>query len=336
MHKTLVLFFGLTVANAVTIIEENDWEHFKVQYSKSYAADEEHQFRMTTFLQNRNKIAEHNKLFNEGHVLFKMGLNEYSDMTTEEFAAIMNGHKPTDSFKSLKFKNATGKYHNKIHHYELPRSIDWRKKGAVTGVKNQGRCGSCWSFSAIGALEGQHFRKTGVLVSLSEQNLIDCSASYGNNGCNGGNIEQSFEYIKQNHGIDTEKSYPYKGRNDKCRYNRKNSGATDRGYVNIAPGNEKKLQDAIASIGPIAVAIDASHFSFQHYRSGIYYEPKCSPRALNHAVLVVGYGVDDHGHEYYIVKNSWDKSWGDGGYIKMARNRHNNCGIATDASYPLV
>lgn len=239
-------------------------------------------------------------------------------------------------FRSIKHQNRSSKFRKTFHQYDLPKSIDWRLKGAVSEVKNQGRCGSCWSFAATGALESQQFLKSGVLVSLSEQNLIDCSTSFGNEGCNGGNIESAFEYIRKNRGIDTEKTYPYEGKNQKCRYKSKNSGAFDRGYVNIIRGSEKKLQDAIASIGPIAVAIDASHFSFQHYRSGVYYEPKCSSSALDHAVLVVGYGVNSHGHEYYIVKNSWGITWGDKGYIKMARNRHNHCGIATDASYPLV
>lgn len=235
-----------------------------------------------------------------------------------------------------KFENALNKYHKESHQYELPSSIDWRKRGAVTGVKNQGRCGSCWAFSTAGALEAQHFIKSGILVSLSEQNLIDCSTSFGNNGCNGGNVNLAFEYVKRNHGIDTEKTYAYEARNDKCRYQQTDSGAIDRGYVNIPFGSEKRLQEAIAVHGPISIAIDASHFSFQHYRSGVYFEPKCSSHTVNHAVLVVGYGVDNHGHEYYIVKNSWGKSWGDGGYIKMARNHHNNCGIASAASYPIV
>lgn len=226
---------------------------------------------------------------------------------------------------------------------DLPSSFDWRDEGAVTEVKFQGQnCGSCWAFSASGALEGQHFRKSGRLVSLSEQNLMDCSSAYGNEGCDGGYIHSAFQYIKDNGGIDTEKSYPYKAIvHAACKYRKRASGAIVRGFVNIPEGNEKKLVIAIASVGPISVAIDASHESFQFYSSGIYYEPKCHrrPEQLDHAVLAVGFGSEKSEKKYedfYFVKNSYGTDWGIDGYIKMARNRKNHCGIATEATFPLV
>lgn len=172
-----------------------------------------------------------------------------------------------------------------------------------------------------GALEGQHFRSTGVLVSLSEQNLIDCSGKYGNDGCNGGSMIKSFQYIKENDGIDTEKSYPYQAYDSTCKYNPKEIGATDRGFSIIDSGSETGLTAALSSVGPISVAIDAGHRSFQFYSKGIYYEPACSSENLDHGVLAVGYGTDENGNDYYIIKNSWGTEWGDDGYIKMARNR---------------
>lgn len=185
-------------------------------------------------------------------------------------------------------------------------------------------------------MEGQHYRRTGKLVSLSEQNLIDCSAKYGNNGCEGGLMDNAFRYIKDNHGLDTEKSYPYEAEDDKCRYNPKNSGATDRGYTDIESGSENHLKAAVATVGPISVAIDASHESFQFYSEGVYDEPQCDSQALDHGVLAVGYGTTEDGVDYWLVKNSWGATWGDKGYILMSRNKDNQCGIATQASYPLV
>lgn len=149
-------------------------------------------------------------------------------------------------------------------------------------------------------------------------------------------MDNAFRYIKDNGGIDTEESYPYKAEDEKCHYKPANSGATDRGFVDIESGNEEQLKAAVATIGPISIAIDASHETFQLYSDGVYYDPQCSSQELDHGVLVVGYGTTEDGVDYWLVKNSWGESWGQGGYIKMARNRDNSCGVATQASYPLV
>jgi len=219
---------------------------------------------------------------------------------------------------------------------DVPESIDWRTKGLVTAVKDQGQCGSCWAFSAIGSLEGQHMRSTGTLTSLSEQNLVDCARLDVSHGCEGGLMDDAFTYIKNNNGIDTEASYPYHARDQKCMFKTSNVGATDTGYTDIPEGDEEALKKAVATVGPIAVAIDAGHSSFQMYQAGVYDEPECSTTDLDHGVLVVGYGTDPEGGDYWIVKNSWGTRWGSEGYILMSRNKDNQCGIATAASYPLV
>lgn len=206
-------------------------------------------------------------------------------------------------------------------------------------MKDQGQCGSCWAFTATGALEAQHFIKTGQLVRLSAQNLMDCSSSFGNAGCNGGYMDYAFEYIKSNNGIDTEASYPYEAAEGKCRFSRANVGATDTGYVDLPKNNETTLQIAIANVGPISVAVDASQSSFQFYSSGVYDEPHCSTTNIDHSFVLVGYDTFNNGtvkKEYYIAKNSWGDTWGDHGYIWMSRNKHNQCGIAAIPSYPTV
>ncbi|EEZ97696.1 cathepsin L precursor [Tribolium castaneum] len=334
-----LVFVALCVVGSQAVsffdLVQEQWGAFKVTHKKQYESETEERFRMKIFMENAHKVAKHNKLYAQGLVSFKLGVNKYSDMLNHEFVHTLNG------YNRSKTPLRSGELDESITfippaNVELPKQIDWRKLGAVTPVKDQGQCGSCWSFSTTGSLEGQHFRKSKKLVSLSEQNLIDCSEKYGNNGCNGGLMDNAFRYIKDNGGIDTEQSYPYKAEDEKCHYKPRNKGATDRGFVDIESGDEEKLKAAVATVGPISVAIDASHPTFQQYSEGVYYEPECSSEQLDHGVLVVGYGTDEDGNDYWLVKNSWGDSWGDQGYIKMARNRDNNCGIATQASYPLV
>ncbi|KAK7605218.1 hypothetical protein V9T40_007076 [Parthenolecanium corni] len=335
--KILILLALVAATQAVSFIDlvREEWSIFKLHYSKKYDNNVEDGFRMKIYMDNKHKIYEHNKLYEQGLVSFKMEMNHFGDMLHHEFIRTMNGYRRNLNRSRVSGED-DGSFFMVPYNVTVPDVVDWRQSGAVTPVKDQGYfCESSWAFSTTGSLEGQHFRKTGKLVSLSEQNLIDCSQNFGNNGCDGGTMDRSFRYIKANNGIDTEISYPYEGKDDICRYNPATSRATVTGFVEIPEGDEEKLKIAVATVGPVSVAIDASQESFPLYSSGVYYEKRCSPTEVDHGVLVVGYGTEN-GQDYWLVKNSWGLDWGDAGYIKMARNKNNNCGIASDASYPLV
>jgi len=322
--------FRTNFAKLVSTRREEDWDTWKKANNKSYDVVEDH-VRKSIFETNKKKIDAHNWRASRGKSSFTMKMNHFGDHL--DFNNIVNGYR-MDLLKKSR-TNLTRATFVAPEHLSLPESIDWRTKGAVTEIKNQGQCGSCWAFSATGALEGQNFRKTGKLVSLSEQNLVDCSTKYGNDGCEGGLMDYAFQYIRENHGIDTEESYPYHAHEEQCKFSENNIGASDVGFVDIPAGSEEMLMKAVATVGPISVAIDAAQPSFQFYSGGVYEESACTVDRLNHGVLVVGYGTDN-GKDYWIVKNSWGPYWGDEGYIKMARNQDNMCGIATAASYPLV
>ena len=296
-------------------------------YGKKYDSDAEELRRNTIWQANKKYIEAHNT--NSDKFGFTLGMNTLGDMENHEIVAMFNGYR-----QELKNKTSP-KIFRANSNVDVAATVDWREKGAVTPIKNQGQCGSCWSFSATGSLEGQTFLKKGQLVSLSEQNLVDCSTKYGNHGCEGGLMDNAFRYIKANGGLDTEASYPYQAHDELCRFKEQDIGATDTGFVDIPEGDEQALTQAIASIGPISVAIDASKSTFHYYKEGVYSDSLCSSTKLDHGVLAVGYGTQDE-QDYYIVKNSWGEAWGLQGYILMSRNNDNNCGIATQASYPPV
>jgi cathepsin L len=324
----IVLILALCVAGTFAArFHSHDrvqWIKFKNQYNKVYTRAEE-SVRFAIFQDNLRAIERHNA----GQHSFRLGVNKFSDMTNTEFKRF-NGYRASGARPI-----SSQTFNSKVS--DLPATVDWRTKGLVTPVKDQGQCGSCWAFSAVASLEGQHAKSTGKLVSLSEQNLVDCSQQEGNQGCDGGLMDQAFQYVEDAGGIDTEASYPYEAQDDTCRFNKANVGATLKGFVDIPSGDENALQAAVATIGPISVAMDASSPNFQAYSGGIYNFTDCGNQQgdLDHGVTAVGYGTDN-GQDYWLIKNSWGDSWGEQGYFKIARNAGNLCGIATDSSYPTV
>ncbi|XP_069889227.1 procathepsin L-like isoform X1 [Dipodomys merriami] len=325
----LLAILCLGMALAAPILDhslDTQWIEWKTKYGKSYSLDEEGR-RRVIWEENWKMIEVHNEEERQGKHGYTMEMNAFGDMTIEDF-------------HGTEFQPDT---HNEQQMYpdrqigELPPSVDWSEKGYVTPVKDQGECNSCWAFGTTGTLEGQMFKKTGRLVSLSEQNLVDCSRPQRNAGCSGGRPDAAFQYVEINGGLASEESYPYEATDGPCRYKPENSAANVTGYVTLPP-NEQALMSAVATVGPIAAAIHSSHSSFKFYKGGIYHHPNCS-KALNHAVLVVGYGYEgeeSENNKYWLVKNSYGKDWGMNGYVKMARDRNNQCGIASWTLYPVV
>uniref|UniRef100_UPI0037E941A0 cathepsin L.1 n=1 Tax=Semicossyphus pulcher TaxID=241346 RepID=UPI0037E941A0 len=334
MKLLLVVAAVLAVASCARVsLEDLEFHAWKLKYGRSYNSPVEETHRKEIWLSNRRVVLVHNIMADQGIKSYRLGMTYFADMENEEYKRLIsqgclgkfNSSEPRHGATFFRLPELS----------DLPNTVDWRDKGYVTDIKDQKQCGSCWAFSATGSLEGQNFRKTGKLVSLSEQQLVDCSGDYGNMGCDGGLMDQAFQYIQANGGIDTEDSYPYEAEDGQCRFNPANIGAKCSGYVDVKQGDEGALKEAVATIGPVSVGIDASNMSFQLYESGVYDEPDCSSSELDHGVLAVGYGSDG-GKDYWLVKNSWGLGWGQKGYIMMTRNKSNQCGIATAASYPLV
>jgi len=305
----------------------DEFERFIAKWGKSYTA-EERESRFAAFKDNYAFVMAENA---KGHK-YKLAVNEFADMTVDEFGATHFGQKkPEKMWGDLPYLGQ-----HKYSGAALPSSVDWSKKGAVTPIKNQGQCGSCWSFSTTGSLEGAWEIATGNLVSLSEQQFVDCSKSFGNMGCNGGLMDNAFKYAEKN-ALCTEKSYPYKAKGGTCEASSCTVGIPKggvTGFKDVAPKDLQAMEEAVAQ-QPVSIAIEADQRVFQMYHSGVL-TSTCGTK-LDHGVLAVGYGTLD-GTDYWKVKNSWGSSWGSEGYILLEKGKNSagECGIKMQPSYPVV
>ena len=318
-------FFSVVLAN-----ESDDWHQFtrfQERFNKKYENIVEFESRFQIFKENLHGIIQHNMDKTQN---FTMTVNQFTDLTQTEFKEkYVGGLKSVEvgSYGCKSFSSgASG----------LPDSIDWRAKGAVTSVKDQGQCGSCWTFSATGAAEGAWAISKGQLIDLSEQELVDCATgiNYGSHGCSGGQMEGAFKYLIE-HGQCTLASYPYTAKDGSC--HSCSAVAHFSSCFDVKPNDQLSLKAAV-SIQPVAIAIEADTRYFQSYSSGVLTSSSCGTQ-LDHGVLIVGYGVEN-GQKYWLVKNSWSSSWGENGYVKIARSDSTNdagiCGIAMDPSFPSV
>ncbi|KAI1700398.1 papain family cysteine protease domain-containing protein [Ditylenchus destructor] len=324
--------------------EKRDWSDFKQKFGKSYGDDEPQ--RMQAFLTSRKRVNDHNQKFEQKLVSFRIEINHLADMLEDEYRKLNNYKVQSNVTSKSESESKTDESLESCESAErrkrdtIPESLDWKEQGLVTGVKDQGQCGSCYTFSTTGSLEGQYKKATGKLVSFSEQELVDCSTEMPNSGCNGGNVETALEHTIKYGGLDTEAEYPYKAMDSTCSSNNSHPAWTKSrptSYQTIEPsGDENALKENVAKIGPISAIMDASLWSYQLYKHGVYYESACDSNRLNHAVLIVGYGTDPEHGDYWLIKNSWGVGWGEQGYMRLARNKDNHCGLASHASYPIL
>ncbi|KAJ3670764.1 hypothetical protein LUZ60_008190 [Juncus effusus] len=291
------------------------YEEWMTKFSKCYKNETEKQYRFEIFSENVKYIHEFNKAKNHSYTL---GTNQFTDLTNAEFVALLGTGKIPEGFKCS--GNLT---------HTPPNCVDWRKAGAVTPVKDQGGCGSCWAFAAVASTEGLVKINTGQLLSLSEQELLDCVPV--SNGCDGGWVDKSYDFIISNGGITTEDDYPYVGYQTACTADKvSHKAAAIKGHEYVVQNNEYQLMMRVAKQPVVAFVTSAG---LQHYSSGIF-SGDCGTD-LDHFITLVGYGRDINGVKYWIAKNSWGTTWGENGYIYLEKDVSDAAGTCSLASYPM-
>ncbi|KFK31525.1 hypothetical protein AALP_AA6G123900 [Arabis alpina] len=305
-------------------------EQWMARFHRAYSDVSEKTNRFEIFKKNLEFVEKFNMNANR---TYKLDVNEFSDLTDEEFRARYMGLVvPKEMTEMSSTETVSFRYEN-VSESETGESMDWRQEGAVTTVKNQGKCGCCWAFSAVAAVEGITKITKGELVSLSEQQLLDCTSD--NHGCDGGTLSKAFQYIINNQGITTEDNYPYQAEQQICASTTGSVAATISGFARVPRNDEEALLKTVSQ-QPVSVAIDAS-YAFKQYSGGVF-DGECGTQ-LNHAVTIIGYGTSEEGTKYWLAKNSWGESWGENGYMRIKRDvtdPQGMCGLAILALYPLA
>ncbi|KAJ5066151.1 peptidase c1a family protein [Anaeramoeba ignava] len=315
------------------IDNNNKFEEFTQKYNKQYSSNDEKQKRKTIFQENVEWIEKFNQ--ENSHLNYKLGVNKFADLSREEIKEILQIHQKPKKPSEMKYAR-TYEYQGIK---DLPQNFDWRDYGAVTWVKDQVACGSCWAFSAIGAIETQYILKYGKQKLFSENQLMDCTWDFGNEGCNGGWPWSAYDSILARDSVfyPNEIYGPYIGWSGYCKepYLDKSDGIKLAYYYNITPGDIEALKEAVYLYGAVAVSIDYPE-SMMFYRSGVFSDPKCHTKLddLLHCVTLVGYGTENE-EDYWLIKNSFSANWGDEGYIKILRD-NNMCGVATCPQFPVL
>lgn len=367
MKFVLIFLCSLIATFAFAQDDEQEWKKFKLTHRKSFSSPQRELVRKRTFLNSKKLVEEHNKRFNEKKELFSLKLNQHSDIPFDELCKMRNGRRPDLAKKQLKLsknlkrprnprkpkgprnpkrpgkprkprkpvkpKNPTQKPTVKPA-TNLPDSFDWRTKGVLTPVKDQGECGSCYSFSTTEHLESLSKIKNGTLPLLSQQQIVDCSTTCGNMGCNGGLESYVFDYTRAK-GSQSSSSYPYGGTKQTCKYNPANVILRITGYKEVDSPTTDQLKELVLT-APMPVGMCASMNTFMHYSGGIYADKSCpsDPNKLDHAVLLCGWG-SENGVNYWIVRNSWGTGWGEAGYFRIAI-AGNLCGIQDSTTYAIL
>ncbi|KAI8474230.1 MAG: cysteine proteinase [Monoraphidium minutum] len=314
---------------------------FSLQAGRQHRDGPDYAARLQAFAANKARIAAHNAAAaagNPGAPTHTLALNRFADWSRAEFERVMLPNKMRRMVGVSQPPRAQGTplapvFNKTMTKGQLPTHVDWRGTPAEFGVKDQAQCGSCWAFAATGTMEGAWFVATGKGRSFSEQQLIDCAWDQGPNGCNGGDAQPGVDYVIKAGGVAQTQDYPYKGLNGFCRDNATKLVGRFKDYVQVPTRDEEAVMEALLKHGPLAVGVDAEH-DFAFYSDGIYRETRCAlkPKKLDHAVVLVGYGTTEGGEDYWIVRNSWSKFWGQDGYIFIHR-RGNDCGIASDVAF---